>query len=110
MVVLYLVEQELLKAPVLFLSGEILRDREVNYTLLQKTHETNDFSPYLIWFINLIHRASLRSTIRTNNVRIAMQEVKKKIRDLDNRMYSQDLVNVLFLGPIIFAKHLSLVA
>lgn len=106
MVVLYLVEQELLKAPVLFLSGEILRDRDIYYKFLQKIHETNDFFPYLIWFVNLIHRASLRSTIRANKVRLAMQEVKNKIRELDNHMYSQDLVNVLFRGPIIFANHL----
>lgn len=106
MVVLYLVEQELLLAPVLFLSGEILRDRESYSKLLQSTHETNDFSPYLIWFVNLMHRASLRSTIRANNVRIAMQEVKNKIRDLDRHIYSQDLVNVLFRGPIVFANHL----
>lgn len=106
MVALYLVEQKLLQAPVLFLSGEILRNRETYYTLLQRTHETNDFFPYLIWFVNLIYRASLRSTIRANKVRLAMQNVKNKIRQSDRHMYSQDLVNVLFRGPIIFANHL----
>ena len=106
MVVLYLVEQNLLQAPVIFLSGEILGNREIYYKLLQRTNETNDFFPYLIWFVNLIHRASLRSTIRANKVRIAMQKVKNKIRELDRHMYSQDLVNVLFRGPIIFANHL----
>ena len=106
MVVLYLVEQKLLEAPVLFLSGEILKNREIYYTLLQRIHETNNFFPYLIWFVKLIHRASFQSTIRANKVRLAMQEVKNKIRELDRHMYSQDLVNVLFRGPIIFANHL----
>jgi Fic family protein len=106
MVVLYLVEQRMLNAPVLFLSGEILKDREIYYTLLQKTHETDDFFPYLIWFVKLIHRASVQSTIRANKVRNAMQDVKTKIRQLDIHMYSQDLVNVLFSGPIIFANDL----
>jgi len=106
MVVLYLVEQKLLKAPVLFLSGEILKDRESYYALLQSTHESNDFFPYLIWFVNLVLKASEQSIIRANKVRIAMQEVKNKIRALDSNLYSQDLVNVLFRGPIIFANHL----
>ncbi len=106
MVVLYLVEQKLLNAPVLFLSGEILKDREAYYSLLQNTHETDDFSPYLTWFVKLIHRASEQSSIRANKVRLAMQEVKNKIRRLDPHMYSQDLVNVLFRGPVIFANHL----
>jgi Fic family protein len=106
MVVLYLVEKKLLDAPVLFLSGEILRNKETYYSLLQKTLETNDFFPYLMWFINLIQIASLRSTTRALKVRVAMQEVKDKIREIDRNMYSQDLVNVLFRSPIIFANHL----
>jgi Fic family protein len=106
MVVLYLVEQELLKAPVLFLSGEILKDRESYYRLLQTTHESNDFFPYLIWFVTLVLKASEQSIIRANKVRIAMQDVKNKIRALDANLYSQDLVNVLFRGPIVFANHL----
>ncbi len=106
MVVLYLVEQKLLNAPVLFLSGDILKNKETYYTLLQNTHKTNDFFPYLIWFVQLVHRASLRSTVRALEVRRAMQEVKNKIRDFDIKMYSQDLVNVIFRGPIIFANHL----
>lgn len=106
MVVLYLVEQHLLRAPVLFLSGEILKDRETYYSLLQSTHESNDFFPYLIWFVNLIHRASEQSIIRANKVRIAMQDVKNQIKALDTNMYSQDLVNVLFRGPIVFANQL----
>ncbi len=106
MVVLYLVEQQLLRSPVLFLSGEILKDREIYYSLLQSTHESNDFFPYLTWFVELIHRASVQSTIRANKVRIAMQRIKNDIRKLDSHMYSQDFVNVLFLGPIVFANDL----
>lgn len=106
MVVLYLVEQKLLNAPVLFLSGEILKDRETYYSLLQKTHELKDFYPYLIWFVNLVHRASLQSIIRANKVRVAMLEFKHEMRALGHNIYSQDLVNVLFRGPLIFANQL----
>ena len=35
-----------------------------------------------------------------------MQDVKNKIRDFDANLYSQDLVNVLFRGPIVFANQL----
>jgi len=88
------------------LSGEILRNKNEYYSYLQKTRETKDFIPYLKWFVKLLRIAALQSTIRANNVRIAMQEVKHEIRKLDQGMYSQDLVNVLFLGPVVFAKQL----
>lgn len=106
MVVLYLVEQELLSAPILFLSGEILQNKETYYSFLQNIHETGDFIPYLVWFVRLIETASLRSIIRSHKVRLAMHEVKKIIRELDSHMYSQDLVDVLFRRPIIFANNL----
>lgn len=106
MIVLYLVEQKLLGAPVLFLSGEILNDKENYYSLLQNTRETNDFFPYLFWFVAKLHIASLQSIIRADEVRLAMQKIKQEIRALDSKMYSQDLVNVLFRGPIIFANQL----
>ena len=106
MVVLYLVEQELLRAPVLFLSGEILRDRETYYSLLQRTHETQDFSSYLIWFVQLVHIAAMQSENRALKVRVAMQELKSQIRGTVPKIYSQDLINCLFRGPVIYANKL----
>lgn len=106
MVILYLVEQGLLQAPVLFLSGEILRSREQYYSLLQSTHESQDFYPYLIWFIQILHIAAMRSDNRALKVRVAMQDVKNEIRSREPKMYSQDLVNALFRGPIVYANRL----
>ncbi len=106
MVVLYLVEQGLLGAPVLFLSGEILKDKETYYKLLELTNKSGDFFPYLIWFVRIMKNAALRSTLRTNKVRLAMQESKDRIRQLDDNMYSHDLVNALFRRPIVFANQL----
>ena len=106
MVVLYLVEQKLLNAPVLFLSGEILRQKEKYYSLLQSTRESNDFTPYAIWFVKLLETASVQSIIRAINVRVAMLEMKHELRSLVANMYSQDLVNVLFRGPVVFANQL----
>ena len=106
MVVLYLVEQKLLNTPALFLSGEILKGKEQYYSLLQTTRETGDFFPYLIWFVNIVHKASLQSTIRANKVRAAMQELKHEIRELNSSIYSQELINLLFSSPLVFAHQL----
>ncbi|MBL4819607.1 MAG: hypothetical protein JKY98_01275, partial [Gammaproteobacteria bacterium] len=106
LVVLYLVEQGLLNAPVLFLSGEILKERESYYLLLQKTRETNDFSQYLLWFIEIVYRASVQPTIRANNVRNEMLIVKNELRKSHPVIYSQDLVNLLFRTPVLFANQL----
>jgi len=106
LVVLYLVEQGLIEAPVLFLSGEILRDKEIYYSLLQSTHESQDFLPYLMWFVQVIHIAALQSTLRAQKVRMAMQDIKNQIRESEPKLYSQDLVNALFRGPIVYANRL----
>ncbi len=36
----------------------------------------------------------------------AMSKLKNKIRAMDSKIYSQDLINVLFRGPIIYANQL----
>ena len=106
MVVLYLVEQGLLEAPVLFLSGEILGNKGDYYDFLQSTRETGDFHSYLIWFIRLVEKASIQSTNRANNVKKEMLYLKNELRENKPKIYSQDLINILFKNPVIFAHQL----
>jgi Fic family protein len=102
--VLYLVEQNLLSAPVLFLSSQILQQKETYYKLIQSTTETGDFEPYLQWFINCISVASAESTARSLEVLEAMDNVSKKINEYSPKFHSEDIVDFLFIGPFFTAQ------
>lgn len=106
MVVLYLVENNLIHAPILFFSEVILKFKSKYYELLQSTRESNDFSEYLLWFINMVGMAALTSTNRALRIKVSMQKLKHQLRKEEANIYSQDLINSLFLEPYIFADTL----
>lgn len=106
MVVLYFVEQKLIRAPVLFFSEAILEFKSDYYKYLQSTRETNDFTQYLLWFISMVNIAALTSANRALRIKVSMLEAKHKLRKDEPNIYSQDLINVLFIEPYIFANTL----
>ena len=106
MIVLYLVEKQILSSPVLFLSSIILKYKDLYYLHLQTTRESGDFIPYLDWFISVISMAASESNIRALNVETCMMQTKNIIRNSHPQIYSQDLVNVIFLSPFIYAYFL----
>ncbi len=102
--VLYLVEQRLLSAPVLFLSSRILQQKDTYYELIQSTTETGDFEPYLQWFINCLNVASAESAIRALEVQIAMDNISEKIFKYNPKIHSENIVDFLFMGPFVTAQ------
>jgi Fic family protein len=101
---LYLVEQKLLSAPVLFLSSQILQQKDTYYQLIQSTTETGDFAPYLKWFIDCINTASEESTARAEKVLTAIDNVSTKILQYNSKIHSERLLDFLFVGPYVTAQ------
>ena len=104
--VLYLVEQKLLSAPVLFLSGQILEQKGTYYQLIQSTIESGDFEPYLKWFIECMCAASGESISRANKILNAMDEVSDAIRVQNPKIHSERIVEFLFAAPYVIAQDL----
>lgn len=106
MIVLYLVEQDVLTAPILFMSDAILKDRSSYYKMLQSARESNEFDAYLMWFLAVTTLATNTSINRALRVKQAMLEMKHIVRDTNPKIYSQDLINCLFIQPFVFADSL----
>ena len=104
--VLYLVEQKVLSAPVLFLSSQILQQKGTYYQLIQSTTETGDFEPYLKWFIDCMYAASVESTARANRILDAINRVGKTILEYNPKIYSERIVDFLFAAPYVTAQDL----
>lgn len=102
--VLYLVEQRALSAPVLFLSGPILSRKDEYYEIIQRTTESGDFEPYLLWFIEIIKEAAIQSNLRGLSVELAINAVSDKVHRYNSRFHSEELISFLFMGPFITAQ------
>lgn len=97
--VLYLVKQDLLKFPVLYLSRYINQNKADYYRLLQSTRETENWQPWLLFMLDGVEQTAKETIILIEHVTETMQEFKQKIQTDLPKIYSQDLLNNLFHHP-----------
>lgn len=95
---LYLVQQQLLDIPVLYLSSYIIRNKNDYYRLLQSVRTDNAWEEWITWMLKGVELTA-RETIKVvNQVKILMDTYKKEIRSQFS-FYSHDLINILFKHP-----------
>ena len=96
--ILYLVHQELMDIPVLYLSSYIIKHKTDYYRLLQSVRLENTWEEWIIWMLNGVEETS-RDTMRVVNAIKTLMDKYKKIIKKDYTFYSHDLINVLFKHP-----------
>lgn len=97
--ILYLIKQDLLSLPVLYLSRYIIRNKAEYYKLLQLVRETGHWEPWILYMLEAVV-VTAQSTINViTQMSAAMQHYKQTIRNQAPRIYTQDLLNNLFRYP-----------
>jgi Fic family protein len=97
--ILYLVRQNLLKIPILYLSRYINQTKADYYRLLQSTRESGDWEAWLLYMLNGIEQTARETIVLIEQIKRLMLACKQKIRTERSRIYSQDLLNNLFRHP-----------
>ncbi|MDP1725574.1 MAG: Fic family protein [Bacteroidota bacterium] len=104
--ILFLIKNDLLSLPILYLSRYIIKHKADYYRLLQEVRNTKDWEPWILFMLDAIAETS-KSTIRMiNGIALAMQQYKGLIRDKATKIYSQDLLNNLFRYPYTKIEYL----
>lgn len=97
--ILYLVKQDLLGSPVLYLSRYINSNKAEYYRLLQKVRIDGDWEAWLMFMLEGVEQTSRQTTTLVNGMKYLMQHHKQTLREKLPKIYSQDLVNNLFRHP-----------
>ncbi|MEG2070065.1 MAG: Fic family protein [Bacteroidales bacterium] len=100
--ILYLVQQELLDFPILYLSRYIIRHKLQYYTLLQKIREQQTCTTWETWILFMlkgIEETATETIQLIEGLKQLMQKYKNDIRTNLKSIYSQDLLNNLFKHP-----------
>ena len=96
--ILYLIQQNLLNIPVLYLSRYIIRTKEKYYHLLQAVRTDNAWEEWVLYMLNGIEEISQETIGLIKAIKKLMMEYKHIIRE-NYRFYSQDFLNTLFYHP-----------
>ena len=102
--VLYLVQQNLLQQPILYLSHHIIKNKNDYYALLRHVTFQNNYEPWILFMLTCIDK-SAEETIQTiKAIQNLMKTFSEKIKQQFPNMYSRDLIDVLFQQPYCKVK------
>jgi len=96
--ILYLVLNELLDIPILYLSRYIIRNKAKYYALLQSVRDKGSWEEWILYMLNAVEETAYDTIRLVNVIKKEMQEMKNTLRD-NYKFYSQELMNHLFKQP-----------
>lgn len=102
---LYLVEQQLLDIPVLYLSRHILRKRAEYYGGLQAITETGAWEPWLLYMLDGVTQTAQWTMNKIVALRSLLEETAERMRRDAGSIYSRELAELVFVRPYCRIAH-----
>jgi Fic family protein len=97
--ILYLLEKELLKLPVLYLSHYIIQNKSDYYAGLRQVTEHNAWEPWILYMLGAIAATAQQTRTRILRIRDAMDAAQELARTKAPKIYSKDLIELVFELP-----------
>lgn len=97
--ILYLILNGLLDLPVLYLSSYIIRTKSDYYRLLNTVRTEDTWEEWIIYILEGVRQTSLESVKLIEKITQLIQETKVELRGKLPKIYSKDLLEILFKHP-----------
>ena len=97
--ILYLILKDLLDIPVLYLSRYIITHKADYYRLLQEVRTKDKWEEWILYMLDAVEKTSLETIELINNISDLMIKTQDKISQELPKIYSKDLVEILFMHP-----------
>ena len=97
--ILYLILKELLDLPILYLSSYIIKNKADYYRLLQEVRTKENWEDWILYILDGIEKTSLETIELVNGIFTLMNKTRAEIKEKLPKIYSKDLVEILFMHP-----------
>ncbi|AIL32009.1 Fic family protein [Basilea psittacipulmonis] len=97
--ILYLIQQDLLETPILYLSRYINQHKEQYYRLIQQVRDTQNWEEWILFILQGIAQTAKQTTVLINQIKEFMQKHKHLIRRELPKIYSHELINNIYQYP-----------
>ena len=105
--ILYLTQKHLLDLPVLYLSKYIIKQKSDYYRLLRAVTEHQAWEPWILYFLDAVEQTALFTRDKILAIRNLLAETLAFTKQhLPSRVYSKDLIELLFHQPYTKANFL----
>jgi Fic family protein len=106
LLLLYLKLSGLLDTPAIYLSEYIIKHKADYYRKLRGVTEKNEWEPYILYMLDMIEETSVKGLERLNKITTAMDTTANEIKKKLPKIYSKDLIEILFRLPYTKRQHL----
>ncbi|WP_339860472.1 protein adenylyltransferase Fic [Thalassospira alkalitolerans] len=97
--VLYLIEQQLLTLPILYLSRYIVKNKQDYYHFLNQVTRTGQWEDWLLFMLKGVEQTSIWTCEKIAAVRQLMDHTTDHVRAKLPKIYSHELIQVIFEQP-----------
>ena len=97
--ILYLILKELLDIPILYLSSYIIQNKADYYRLLQEVRTDENWEEWILYILDGVEQTALETIELINGIYALMHKTKTEIKEKLPKIYSKDLVEILFMHP-----------
>ena len=97
--ILYLILNDLLDIPILYLSNYIINHKADYYRLLQEVRVKNNWEEWIMYMLDSVEQTSLETIELIQDISSMMDKTKKEIKEKLPKLYSKDLIEILFHHP-----------
>ncbi|MHA1538915.1 MAG: Fic family protein [Alphaproteobacteria bacterium] len=97
--ILYLILNERLDLPILYMSGYIIKTKSNYYKHLQAVRDEGDWESWIVYMLETVEQTAIKTTETVNAIKALMLAQKHTIRENAHKIYSQDLINLIFSHP-----------
>ncbi|MFO7823216.1 MAG: Fic/DOC family N-terminal domain-containing protein [Cyclobacterium sp.] len=106
LLLLYLKLSGLLDTPAIYLSGYIIKNKTEYYQRLQDVTENGEWEVYLLYMLDMIEETARKGLERLNKIITTMDAIGSEIKMKLPKIYSKDLIEILFRLPYTKRQHL----
>ncbi|MFP4332186.1 MAG: Fic family protein [Campylobacterales bacterium] len=97
--ILYLILKDMLDIPVLYLSRYIITHKADYYRLLQEVRTKDKWEEWILYVLDGVEQTSIETIELINSINELMIKTQDKISSQLPKIYSKDLVEILFMHP-----------
>ncbi len=97
--VLYLVLKGLLDLPILYVSSFIIDRKADYYRLLLRVTTRGEWEPWILFMLEAVEATAIDTVKKVNAIRDSLEETIEEVREKLPRIYTKELVELLFHQP-----------
>jgi len=97
--ILYLILNELIDVPILYLSSYIIKHKQEYYKLLNQTNHTGNWEEWILFMLKAVESTSKETISKIINIKTLLDETILKVQTKSPKIYRKELVELLFEQP-----------